>query len=188
MLDRHQELLIAVAGAVLAAVILFVWIPADTESAMIVTFRRQTYLGDAFLPSLAAAGMLIAAVGQLAVTLRRRGDRSEERLFDHVTLSFFAGLAAVMGLSLAVMFWAGPLLWDLLGDGERGYRQMRDTVPWKYAGFVLGGTLMVGGIIALLEGRLRARTPVLAAAFALLLVLIFDVPFDTILLPPNGDW
>lgn len=188
MLDRHTELLIALAGAVFATLLLFIWIPADTETAIIESFRRQTYLGDAFLPSLAAAGMLIAATGQLAVTLRRRDDRSEDRLFDHVTVSFFAFFAVIMSLSLAAMFWTGPLLWELLGDGERGYRQMRDTVPWKYMGFSLGGIVLVGGIIALLEGRLRGRTVLVAAGFVLVLILIFGVPFDTILLPPNGDW
>lgn len=188
MLDRHTELLIALVGAVLAALVLFVWIPADTQTAMIETFRRQTYLGDAFLPSLAAAGMLVAAAGQLAVTWRRRDVRSESRLVDHVTVTFFVLFSAIVGASLALMFWAGPLLWDLLGNGERSYRQMRDTVPWKFVGFILGGMVMVGGIITLLEGQLRVRTVVLAAVFVAVLILIFDVPFDTILLPPNGDW
>jgi len=188
MLDRHTELLIALAGALLAALALFVWIPADSETAMIETFRRQTYLGDAFLPSVAAAAMLFAALGQIAVTLVRPRDRWGPRLFDHVTVSFFLSFTFIVGLSLALMFWAGPLLWDMLGDDERTYRQMRDTAPWKYLGFVLGGMFMVGGIITLIEGRLKPRTLVLAFGFTAFLILIFDVPFSTILLPPNGDW
>lgn len=188
MLDRHMELLIAIAGAVISALILFVWIPMDINSGMIDTYRRQTYLGDAFLPSVVAAGMLITAVCQIVLVWFRRNDPSEDRLFDHVTFTFFAMFAAIMGVSLSVMFWAGPVVWDMLGDGERSYRQMRDTVPWKYAGYVLGGLVMVGGIITLLEGSLRTRTLVIAGGFIALLILIFDLPFDTILLPPNGDW
>ncbi|MFY1709418.1 hypothetical protein [Tritonibacter scottomollicae] len=188
MLDRHTELRIATAGITISALILFLWIPMDVDTAMIETFRRQTYLGDSFLPSLIAAGMLVCSIGQFVVSLRRKDSRSEDSTFDHVTLRFFTLLSAIIGISLALMFWAGPLAWDLLGDGERSYRQMRDTAPWKYVGFVLGGMAMVGGIITLIEGRLRSRTLVIAAGFILLLILIFDVPFDTILLPPNGDW
>ena len=89
------------------------------------------------------------------------------------------------------MYWAGPLALGLFGpSGEEAatYRQMRSTLPWKYIGYILGGFTLVFGVTSLIEGRItlrRAISSILAVAF---LILLFDVPFDTILLPPNGDF
>ena len=61
------------------------------------------------------------------------------------------------------------------------------TVPYKYLGFIAGGLVMVIGLIALIEGRIT-RPGVLTAVFTILaLIILYDVPFDTLLLPPNGD-
>lgn len=65
---------------------------------------------------------------------------------------------------------------------------MRSSFPWKYTGFVLGGFTLVFGLTSLLEGRMRLVRVLTSILAVLLLILVFDVPFDTILLPPNGDF
>jgi hypothetical protein len=65
---------------------------------------------------------------------------------------------------------------------------MRSTMPWKYIGFVLGGFIMVFGITSLIEGGVTLKRAISALLAIVALILIFDVPFDTILLPPNGDF
>jgi hypothetical protein len=55
------------------------------------------------------------------------------------------------------MVHTGPLTVDAINavGGEIGsYRQLRDTVPYKYLGYLAGGTVMVGGLIAAVEQRL----------------------------------
>ena len=66
-------------------------------------------------------------------------------------------------------------------------RQLRDTVPYKYLGYLAGGIVMVGGIVAVVEQRL-ARSAAAAAVLAVLVhIVLYDLPFDDVLLPPNGD-
>jgi hypothetical protein len=65
---------------------------------------------------------------------------------------------------------------------------MRSTFPWKYIGFVLGGFTLVFGLTSLIEGRLSWVRVISSLLAVLGLILIFDLPFDTILLPPNGDF
>ncbi|WP_112322069.1 hypothetical protein [Oceanibium sediminis] len=189
MLDRRSEILLSSFVALFSALALFVWIPSDSETGMVETFRRQTNIGDAFLPSIAACGMLIAAVVQLVLSLRRKPAAARPYgVFDGTTAAFFGALVLIVVGSLLLMFWAGPILWEIFGDPERTYRQMRDTAPWKYLGFILGGVSLVWGLTSLIEGRARARRLAAAVLFTGFLILVFDVPFDTLLLPPNGDW
>ena len=89
------------------------------------------------------------------------------------------------------MYWAGPVALALLGpsgDEAVTYRQMRSTAPWKYVGLVLGGFILVFGITSMLEGAMRWKRALSAILAIIVLIVIFDVPFDTILLPPNGDF
>ena len=46
---------------------------------------------------------------------------------------------------------------------------------------------MIGGMISLVEGRFRGRTLVAAILAVVAMIVIYDVPFDDLLLPPNGD-
>ncbi|MDF9301965.1 hypothetical protein P5P81_05265 [Tritonibacter mobilis] len=100
-------------------------------------------------------------------------------------------MLAIIAVALLLMFWAGPLAVAMFAQGGEetvSYRQLRAAVPWKYIGFFLGGFTMVFGLISFIEGRMSRR----AAVFGLLsvagLITLFDVPFDNILLPPNGDF
>ena len=65
---------------------------------------------------------------------------------------------------------------------------MRDTVPWKYAGFFLGGSLLTAGLIIYCERRVAIRSVLVAFIIVSILIAILDLPFDDLLLPPNGDF
>ncbi|MEL6207298.1 MAG: hypothetical protein AAFR47_18580 [Pseudomonadota bacterium] len=190
MLGRSIEIWIAVVFLALGLIAAVLWVPLDSETPPIYTFRRQTYIGDAMLPMVAAAGIAICAALHLLLSWRRSRD-AVDAPFDVLTGSFFLALFGIVAVSLLLMFWAGPAALALFGPtGEEPvtYRQMRSTLPWKYIGFVLGGFVLVFGITSLIEGKLSARRALSSILAVAVLILIFDVPFDTILLPPNGDF
>lgn len=191
MLGRVVEIWIALVCLVLALGVVLLWVPLDSETPPIYTFRRQTYIGDAMLPMVAAAGIAICAAIHLLSTLRRARTSLDRPPFDGRTAAFFAQFFAIVAAALVLMFWAGPVALALFGPGGEdtvSYRQMRATLPWKYIGFVLGGFTLVFGVISLLEGQFRARRALAALLAVAVLIAVFDVPFDTILLPPNGDF
>lgn len=190
MLGRSIEIWIAIVCLGLSLLAVFVWVPFDSETPPIYEFRRQTYIGDAMLPMVAAAGIAICAAVHLILSWRRQ-HKETDAPFDTLSVIFFALFFGIIALSFLLMYWAGPLALALFGpSGEEAatYRQMRSTLPWKYIGYILGGFTLVFGVTSLIEGRItlrRAISSILAVAF---LILLFDVPFDTILLPPNGDF
>lgn len=105
-------------------------------------------------------------------------------------IAFTALLVAVICVSLVVMRYAGPAavyLVNTVQGGELEYRLLRDTAPWKYIGFFLGGTMMISGIIMLVEGRVSTKALAAAILAVIVMIIIYDVPFDDLLLPPNGD-
>jgi len=82
--------------------------------------------------------------------------------------------------------WLGPAaVWALTEDGA--YRNLRDTAPWKYVGYVAGGTLLVAGLMALVEGNVTWRGVMIGLLATLALIAVYDLPFEDLLLPPNGD-
>jgi len=97
-----------------------------------------------------------------------------------------------VGLSLLLMRWTGPAtVWlaEIAGliEADTGYRPLRDTLPWKFTGFLAGGTVMIWTLSALADGGWSWRR--LGAAFLITLVIgaVFDLPFEDLVLPPNGD-
>ena len=82
------------------------------------------------------------------------------------------------------MRWAGPISAHLFGED---YRSLRDTVPWKYIGYFSGGILMIFGLISMMEGRMRWRTLIISILAVVFLIIVYDLPFENLLLPPNGD-
>ena len=90
----------------------------------------------------------------------------------------------ICAAGILAMRYAGPLI---AAGQEGGYRPLRGTAPWKYIGFALGGGGMVAALVTLVEGRLR-WTALATAAFAVIaIILLYDMPFEDLLLPPNGD-
>ena len=179
---------VAAVVAVFALATLVFWIPADIETGVVETFRRRVIIGDALAPTVVAIAML-AVAGLFAATELLR-PRRESAPFDGQSALFILRVAVAIGAGLALMVYTGPLTVDAINalGGEIGsYRQLRDTVPYKYLGYLAGGTVMVGGIVAVVEQRL-ARSAAVAAGLAVLVhIVLYDLPFDDVLLPPNGD-
>ena len=187
MLGRRTELWIAAVFLIAGLLAVLLWVPLDSETPPIYEFRRQVYIGDAMLPMVAAAGVVICAAVHLVLSWRRPGGEEDAPL-DLLTGSFFLMFFLILAVSLVLMYWSGPAALALFGEEGVDYRQMRAAFPWKYLGFVLGGFVMVFGVISLITGRLRLKYAFIALLAVAGLILVFDVPFDTILLPPNGDF
>ena len=88
------------------------------------------------------------------------------------------------------MLYVGPaLVWtsNLVTGAEQEYRLLRDTVPWKYAGFAVGGTLAITVTVSLLERRFSLRALLVGLIAVAAMIAVYDLPFDDLLLPPNGD-
>lgn len=165
---------------VLGLFIVFVWAPLDSETGIAEKVRGRWAIGDALAPTVAGALLIASGAGLLAGVLRTAAPAA----LDLRNLGFLAAVIGCMGASLSVMWLAGPVVAALtVGD----YRPLRDEAPWKYIGFVLGGGLTIFSLIALVERRLSLARLALALAVALALALIYDLPFEDLLLPPNGD-
>ena len=179
---------VAAGIAAFALLTLGIWIPADVESGVVETFRRRIVIGDALAPTAVAVGMIGASV-LLAVSVILRSRKSVISL-DRLSLVFVARFSAVIAIALALTTYTGPLVVEAinaLGGGIGSYRELRDTVPYKYLGYLMGGTVLVGGAIAVVEQRLTRGAVLAGALSAITLTLLYDVPFDDLLLPPNGD-
>ena len=173
----------AVLGALVLAFglfIVFVWAPLDSATGIAEKVRGRWTIGDALAPTVAGALLAAAGAALLAGALRRTAPAA----LGLSNLRFLAVFAGCIALALAIMRFAGPLAAELtVGD----YRPLRDEAPWKYIGFVSGGGFLIFSLISLVERRLRFWRLVLAFAVALGLALICDLPFEDLLLPPNGD-
>ena len=174
--DRWLGLITLIA----ALVILFVWIPLDVDSGIADRVRRRLVLGDALAPTVAAT-----LLGLAGLILFLQGGEADGPSLDWAALKWIVALFAVLTVSLAIMRWTGPLATAFLGAGE--YRLLRATFPWSYLGFVTGGTVLVFGLISLSEGRMRTARLALAVIAVLVMAAFYDLPFDDLLLPPNGD-
>ncbi len=183
---ERTHLILGLIIAVAAIALVAIWIPADTASGLIERVRRQTIIGDALAPTV-AGGFLI--LGGLMLALFERAAPSQPRP-DRTALVFIGKVALILALGFLAMRYLGPLaVWianTATGDTAE-YRLLRNTAPWKYLGFAIGGTWIVAGLIALVERRLHPRSVVVAICAVIVLIAIFDLPFDDLLLPPNGD-
>ncbi|WP_204114478.1 hypothetical protein [Shimia biformata] len=159
--------------------IALIWVPFDTDTGLVERSRGRYIVGDSLAPTLAAVFILLS--GLMLLVERRDGDARPSRN----NLIFIGVMIACGVLSILVMRYSGPLVALLSGADE--YRLLRDTAPWKYIGFVLGGVTMICGMIAFVEGRFSLRAFWIALAAVAGIILLYDVPFDDVLLPPNGD-
>lgn len=178
--------------AVLGVVTLAAWIPNDIESGVIETFRRQTSIGDAMAPTMVAAGILIVSVLMaVAEFLPRAGESGPATALDRQSARFLLRLFAILIVGLVLMGYVGLLTVDAinaLGFDVGSYRQLRDTVPYKYLGYTVGGFVIISGLIRLVENRFSGGAAVAALMAVAILIFLYDVPFDDLLLPPNGDF
>lgn len=169
-----------------ALILLTVWIPMDTQTGLIEKVRRQVTIGDALAPTV--AGLFLIVGGLLLILTERNAPGQSTSSMSG--LIFASAAIFIIAASLIVMRWTGPLaVWmaNALQGGDLEYRLLRDNAPWKYLGFLLGGTMMITGLVGLVEGQLRLRAILIAVAAVIAMIFVYDVPFDDLLLPPNGD-
>ncbi len=165
-------------------VLLFLWIPNDVDGDAINIVRRRASIGDPMAPTVTGYLLLISGT-MLAVTGFFRPVGKEA--FTRRNLAYVAATAAVLALFVSVMLFTGPVLVSALGIAEE-YRLVRTTPPWKYSGYLIGGSALMIGMIVAVERRLSRRTLILGLMVPLAIALFYDLPFDDTLLPPNGDY
>ena len=170
-----------------AVLVVFAWVPLDVDSGYIERVRRQVVIGDALAPTVAGLFLMLGGLGLLVFGAAPHGGDTST---DRVALGFAGKLFAVYALSFVVMLYVGPaLVWtsNLVTGAEQEYRLLRDTVPWKYAGFAVGGTLAITVTVSLLERRFSLRALLVGLIAVAAMIAVYDLPFDDLLLPPNGD-
>ena len=178
----RNNLIIGLVCLVCAVVVAFVWVPLDTETGLIEKVRRQTNIGDALAPTVAA--FFVGLGGVLLILFERTSPVQPG--FGLAHLRFIGAQIAILVLGLLIMRYAGPIAVSLMG-GETEYRVLRDTAPWKHIGYFLGGVFIVAGLISQAEGKISARNIVIGICVVVALIIVYDLPFDDLLLPPNGD-
>lgn len=162
-----------------ALVLIFLWVPWDSETGLAIKKRGKYIIGDALAPTV--AGLFFLIPGVMLVLGRKAPDAPRLARAD---LRFIGWVIGIVAVGIVIMRWAGPLVGALT---EGGYRPLRATAPWKYIGFALGGAGIVTGLIALVEGRLTRRAVLIGLGAVTALILLYDLPFEDLLLPPNGD-
>lgn len=179
MAPRNQTVALAWAALLLALVLLLLWIPFDTQSGIVETSRRRVLVGDALAPVVSGVFILLGAV---LLAVQHKVEQTDG--LSSKNLRFVFSLIALGALSFALMRWAGPLVAMLFGHE---YRLLRANVPWKYIGFALGGWVMVFGLVTLMERKPSRRGALFAIGVVAFLIAAYDLPFEDLLLPPNGD-
>ncbi len=182
----NAEVLLGAGILVLGLLVMLVWIPMDTESGIIEKVRSRREVGDAMAPTIAAALFAFSGLLLAATSWRQPG---KAQVPWRTAIHLFA-LIVVLAVAFVIMRWTGPLAVSVAGlfDADLpSYRNLRDTLPWKYMGYLVGGTVLVFGLISYVEHEFRWRNLAIAFAAALALALLYDLPFDDLLLPPNGD-
>lgn len=162
---------------VFAAALVFIWVPMDTGTGLVEKVRRKLVLGDALGPTIAGAVIAIGA----GLALMRPG---EGHGLARANVAWLVGLFVLFLLSLTLMRYAGPVAASFT---ETGYRPLRATPPWNYIGFLIGGTVLTGGLTGLASRRVSARDFGIGFLAALVVALLYDLPFEDLILPPNAD-
>lgn len=181
MRDRvSQDLILGVFALAFGLIVIFLWAPLDSGSGIAEKVRGRWSIGDALAPTI--AGGIVSVSGLMIVI--GSWFRTSDAGLTLANARYLVAFLLIIVVSFAVMRYAGPVVADLLAQD---YRPLRDEVPWKYLGFVLGGGGMIFGLISLVEGQFRGRYLALALMIAGSLALIYDLPFEDLLMPPNGD-
>ena len=170
---------------------LFVWIPLDIETGVIETFRRRVTIGDAMAPTIMAVAILVVSVvmGILAVFQLAENSSDVKEDLDKQSFVFLARLVIVVSIGLVLMVYLGPMVVDLINTlgGEIGsYRNLRASYPYKLIGYVFGGFVLIFGIISVVENRFSMNGALVSIIAVVVITMLYEVPFDNLLLPPNG--
>lgn len=179
-------------ASIAAFITLLIWIPNDIKGGFIeINQIGKPEPGDAFFPIILASLMLVLSTGQLVgAVLSSKPQEASGKLTAH-NLKFLFLFYTIVLAGLTVMYWLGPLIVDALrlaGVIDSTYRQLADTAPYKYLGYVAGGFLMTTGLIAWAEGAIRPQAVLTVAIVIGTLILVLDILLYNIQIPPNADF
>ncbi len=175
-----------------ALLALTVWFPNDIKGGFIdLNQVGKPEPGDAFFPVILASMLLVLSAAQLLGALFGRKPQAPSGKLTAENLKFLVVFYVIVLIGLTVMYWLGPLVVETLrsmGAIDQTYRQLVDTRPYKYLGYVTGGFIMSIGLIVWAEGGVRRSAVLSVVIVQALLILILDVLLRNIQLPPNADF
>ena len=175
-----------------ALLALTVWFPNDIKGGFIdLNQVGKPEPGDAFFPVILASMLLVLSAAQLLGALFGRKPQAPSGKLTAENLKFLVVFYAIVLIGLTVMYWLGPLVVETLrsmGTIDQTYRQLVDTRPYKYLGYVTGGFIMSIGLIVWAEGGVRRSAVLSVVIVQALLILILDVLLRNMQLPPNADF
>lgn len=185
-------------GAVLfvfALLALFVWFPNDIRGGFVeVDHAGKPEPGDAFFPVLLTSAILVLSASHVLRSLLLRRHSDEARTTARLTrddLIFLVLFNLLVCAGLAAMYWLGPLVTAVAGfvsASDLTYRQLVDTVPYKYVGYGIGGFVMTATLIAWAEAGLRWQAVLAVLGVIAASIIVFDVLLINVQLPPNADY
>ena len=191
MQTQRADRWLAVLMLLLSLIGIFYWVPNDSGSGLVIAQRGQLRLGDALAPTLAFALLGCASLllfFQRGDTAPARGDTFKGTWWQHTV--HLIQVLAVVGLSFWLMRWSATFVVgaiDSLCQCDLSYRALRATRPWNYIGFVVGGSVLVAGLMAMAQRRLSWRQLGIVLGVVIAMAMFYDLPFEHLLLPPNGD-
>ncbi len=180
---------------VFALLALFVWFPNDIRGGFVeLDHAGKREPGDAFFPVLLTGAILVLSATHVlkSLLLRRRSDESETAArLSRDDLVFLVLFNLLVCAGLAAMYWLGPLAVAVAGffsGSDLTYRQLVDTVPYKYIGYGIGGFVMTATLIAWAEAGLRWQAILAVVTVIAASIIVFDVLLFNVQLPPNADY
>ncbi len=181
-----------VVALVVSLLTLLVWIPGDIKGGFIeINQIGKPEPGDAFFPIILAGLIMLLSASQLAGAIFSRKPQPASGKLTLDNIKFLLLSYAIVFAGLTIMYWLGPLVVEILraaGVIDNTYRQLVDTAPYKYLGYVTGGFLMTMGLIVWTEGTIRLRAVLSVVIVLGFLILVLDILLHNIQLPPNADF
>lgn len=180
---------------VFALLAIFVWFPNDIRGAFVeADHAGKPEPGDAFFPVLLAGAILVLSATHVLKSLllsKHAGDEPSQAGLNRDDLIFLVFFNLIVVSALAAMFWLGPLavaVANAVSGNDLTYRQLVDTVPYKYIGYGFGGFVMTASLIAWAEAGLRWQAILAVVSVIAVSIVVFDILLINVQLPPNADY
>lgn len=168
-----------------------VWVPTDIGTGYVEKVRRSMTLGDSLAPTVAFSiiglGGLMLIVEQISPKRKGRSSNHDLSASDNNHTGFALKLLLLFVIYSLILRYSGPLLTMLWPNLDAPYRLLRDTAPWKYIGFILSGVFLMTSLATWSSQVFRWRVVSISLLVCMLIIALYDWPFDDLLLPPNGD-
>lgn len=168
-----------------------VWVPNDTGSGYVEKVRRSMTLGDSLAPTVAFSiiglGGLMLIVERISLKRAGQSNNHDISALTNNHAGFVLKLLLLFVIYSLTLRYSGPLLTMLWPNLDTPYRLLRDTAPWKYTGFILSGIFLITSLATWSSRGFRWRFVFISLAVCMLIIALYDWPFNDLLLPPNGD-